>query len=53
VIEEVRERAVSTDKFLERLVRTLLRRPPREELPEPPEMLRKQVETHGLRPNEI
>lgn len=40
VIEEVRERAVSTDTFLERLVRVILRRPPREELPEPPETVR-------------
>lgn len=50
VIEEVRERAVSTDTFLERLVRVVLRRPPRETLPEPPEAVR--VHAVSLRSHE-
>jgi hypothetical protein len=36
VVEEVRERSVSADNFLEGVVRTMLRRPQRSELPEPP-----------------
>lgn len=36
VIEEVRERTVSADTFLEGLARSLLRRLPRSRLPEPP-----------------
>ncbi len=44
VIEEVRERTVSIDTFMERLARMLLRRGPREELPEPPIALRIRAE---------
>jgi hypothetical protein len=40
LVEEVREHAVSTDDYLERLVRKYLKRKPREELPEPPESVR-------------
>ena len=40
VVEEVRERAVSADNFLESLARGMFRRPPREELPEPPEVIK-------------
>jgi hypothetical protein len=36
VVEEVRERTVSADNFLESLVRTVFRRTPRTELPPPP-----------------
>lgn len=36
LIEEVRERSVSGDTYLEGVIRLLLRRPPRSELPEPP-----------------
>ncbi len=36
VVEEVRERTVSADTFLEGLARSILRRPPRYQLPEPP-----------------
>ncbi len=36
VVEEVRERTVSADTFVESLVRTLLHRTPRGKLPEPP-----------------
>ena len=43
-IEEARERTVSVDNFLESLVRSMLRRPQRWELPEPPEAIRKQAE---------
>ena len=48
VVEEVRERTVSADTFLEGLARSLLRRLPRSALPEPPAALR----THAtsLRP---
>jgi uncharacterized RDD family membrane protein YckC len=35
IIEEIRERTVSSDNFFERPVRRLLRRPPREQMPEP------------------
>ena len=53
VIEEVRERTVSADTFLEGLARSLLRRFPRRELPAPPPEViaraappRSQDETH-------
>ncbi|NJP04513.1 MAG: hypothetical protein HC837_02205 [Chloroflexaceae bacterium] len=36
MVEEVREHAVSTDTFLERFVRHVLKRPQREDLPPPP-----------------
>jgi hypothetical protein len=36
VVEEVRERTVTLDSFVELLGRSLLRRTPREQLPEPP-----------------
>jgi hypothetical protein len=36
VVEEVRERTVSADAFLEGLARSILRRAPRSEMPEPP-----------------
>lgn len=48
VVEEVRERTVSADTFLEGLARSLLRRAPRSGLAEPPEAVRKMAE--GLRP---
>jgi hypothetical protein len=41
LVEEVRERTVSADLFLEGLLRTLLRRPPRATLPEPPDAVRR------------
>lgn len=44
VIEEVRERAVSADTLMERLARSLLRRTPREQLPEPPAAVRIRAE---------
>jgi hypothetical protein len=40
VIEEVRERTVSADTFLEGLARSLLRREPRSHLPVPPANVR-------------
>jgi hypothetical protein len=40
LVEEVREHAISTDDYLERLVRKYLKRTPRENLPEPPESVR-------------
>ena len=43
VIEEARERTVSADNFLEALARSLLRRPQRWELPEPPTAIRSQA----------
>jgi hypothetical protein len=49
VVEEVREWNVSADTFLENLVRLLLRRAPREELPAPPEEVREHAA--NLRPN--
>jgi len=44
VIEEVRERAVSADTLVERVVRSLLGRTPREQLPEPPAAVRIRAE---------
>lgn len=44
VVEEVRERAVSADTLLERLARSLFRRVPREQLPEPPAAVRIRAE---------
>ncbi len=44
VIEEVRERAVSADTLMERMARSLLRRTPREQLPEPPAAVRIRAE---------
>lgn len=43
VVEEVRERTVSADSLAESIVRRLLKRPPREALPPPPEELRQAV----------
>ena len=43
VVEEVRERTVSADNFLEGIVRTMLRRPQRSELPEPPLEIKSQA----------
>lgn len=44
VVEEVRERTVSADTFLEGLARSLLRKAPRSDLPEPSESVRKLAE---------
>ncbi|MFC2053325.1 hypothetical protein ACFLV7_03380 [Chloroflexota bacterium] len=41
VVDELRERSVSADNFLDGFVRTLLRRTPRAELPLPPEEVQK------------
>jgi hypothetical protein len=46
VIEETRERTVSADNFLESVVRSVLRRPPRGHLPEPPPALKARAEEH-------
>lgn len=48
IIEEVRERTVSADTFLESLARALLRRVPRSQLPIPAEIIRKRAA--GLHP---
>lgn len=48
VVEEVRERTVSADTFLEGVARSLLRMTPRTRLPEPSEKLRQSAES--LRP---
>jgi len=45
VVEEVRERSVSADNFLEGVVRTMLRKPPRSELPEPPQEVKSKAES--------
>lgn len=44
VVEEVRERTISADTFVESLVRTLLKRTPRPRLPEPPETVRQSAD---------
>jgi hypothetical protein len=41
VVDELRERSVSADTFLDGFVRALLRRTPRAELPLPPEDVQK------------
>ena len=43
VIEEVRERTVSADNFIEGVIRSMFRRPPRSELPEPPPEVKEQA----------
>lgn len=43
VVEEVRERTVSADTFLEGVTRSVLRRPPRPALPEPPPEVRQRA----------
>ncbi len=43
-IEEIRERSVSADNFVESLVRYFLRRSPRQEIPPPPDEVRKRAE---------
>lgn len=43
-IEEIRERSVSADNFVEGLVRYVLRRMPRQEIPPPPDEVRKRAE---------
>lgn len=43
IIEEIRERTVSADNFLEAVYRTALRRPSRSELPEPPSEVKEQA----------
>ncbi|MFM8319584.1 MAG: hypothetical protein ACKOC5_01615 [Chloroflexota bacterium] len=45
VVEEARERTMSADNFLEAIVRSVLRRPMRWELPEPPESIKE----HAIR----
>lgn len=49
VVEEVRERTVSADTFLEGVARSLLRRVPRRSLPEPPPDVR--AHAASLRPD--
>jgi hypothetical protein len=48
VANSVRQRTVSADILLERIVRTVLRRKPRRDLPEPPPEVRDRAETHRL-----
>jgi hypothetical protein len=43
VVEEVRERTVSADTFLEEVTRSLLRKSPRASLPEPPLVIRQRA----------
>lgn len=43
MIEEVRERTVSADSFIEGMLRAVLRMPPRSSLPEPPDEIRTQA----------
>lgn len=49
MLDEVRERTVTADTLTERIVRTLLRRPPRAEIPEPPLSVQQQALTARLR----
>lgn len=43
VVEEVRERSLSADSLAESIVRRILKRPPREALPPPPDEIRQAV----------
>lgn len=45
-VEEIRERSVSADNFVEGLVRYLLRRMPRQEIPPPPPEVREHAERY-------
>lgn len=48
IVEETRERTVSADYFIEAWARTLLRRPMRSELPEPPQELKTRANPYRL-----
>lgn len=52
VVEEVRERAISIDTLLERYIRLKLGRTPREELPEPSDVLRAHAASNVHPPKE-
>jgi hypothetical protein len=52
VVEEVRERAVSLDTYIERFIRLRLGRTPREDLPDPPESVRMGAAVHQFRSTE-
>jgi hypothetical protein len=52
VVEELRERAVSIDTYLERLIRRRLRRKPREDLPEPSDAVRAYAQSVMSAPEE-
>jgi hypothetical protein len=52
VVEEVRERTVSIDTYIERFIRLRLGRKPREELPDPPESVRMGAAVHHFRSTE-
>ena len=52
VANSVRQRTVSADELLERLVRTVLRRRPRRELPDPPAEVLEQAQPHGTKTDE-
>lgn len=49
MLDEVRERTVTADSLAERIVRTLLKRTPRSEIPEPPLAVQQQALTARLR----
>jgi hypothetical protein len=51
ILEEVRERTVSADNFLEGVARRVLRRTPRQQLPEPPPEVIKRAST--IRPHKV
>jgi len=43
IADEVRERTVTADSVVEMFVRSLLRRPPRQDLPDPPSGVKQQA----------
>ena len=57
LMEEVRERTVSADNVFEMIARSILRRTPREELPEPPPEVQRRAERavlpSDLKPTEV
>jgi len=53
IVEEVRERAVSADNLLEGIVRMILRKPPRDSLPPPPEVVMQQARPYIRRAGRI
>jgi GNAT superfamily N-acetyltransferase len=57
LVEEVRERTVSADNVFEMIARSILRRTPREELPEPPPEVQRRAERavlpSDLQPTEV
>jgi len=51
IVEEIRERTVSADNYLEMIVRNILKRPSRDQLPEPPPQVLEKVAASHRKPH--